>query len=209
MQNGGFSVEHEDLRVVRTRRLVQRAFLDCLAEKGFLALTVRDITERAGINRSTFYKHYQDKYDLRDRYVDEVVADFTAHLDIGFISLPEITDGLYFQRLRLCLLAFEERREEYLALWGSNLQERNVIEEMLSAGMTKLIAAFEADPDIPGEKRPMYSFYARMFLTCMLASIRWWFTDGTWMGPDAFTHLMIQHMSRSFHATLRDTAAPE
>lgn len=196
-------MEHEDPRLTRTRRMIQRAFLDCLGEKGFLDLTVRDITARAELNRSTFYKHYQDKYDLRDRYVDEVVAQFAACLDVSFLSLSEITDGVYFQRLRLSLIALAGHREEYLALWGSNLQERNVFEEMLAAGSAKFMAAFETVPDIPREKRPLYSFYARMFLTCMLASIRWWFTDGTWMDADEFTHLMIRHMSRSFHATLR------
>jgi AcrR family transcriptional regulator len=33
---------------------------------------VRDITERAMVNRSTFYRHYLDKYDLLEKYMDEV-----------------------------------------------------------------------------------------------------------------------------------------
>lgn len=193
----------EDPRVRRTRRLIQMGFLESLKEKSFLRLTVGDVTKRAEINRSTFYKHFQDKYDLRDRYVDEVVGEFVENLDIDFISMPQITDEGYFQRLRQCLGVFLDRREEYTMLWGSNLQERNVFEEMLLTGSKKLEQCFEADESISREKRPLFSFYASMFLTCMMASIRWWFTDGTWMGLDDFTHLMIQHMSRSFHATLR------
>lgn len=199
-------MDHEDPRVKRTRKLIQKGFLESLKEKGFLRLTVGDITERSEINRSTFYKHYRDKYDLRDRYVDEVVGEFVRNLDIDFVSMPQITDESYFQRLRECLVSFRDRREEYLILWNSNLQERNVFEEMLMLGAKKLEDSFEADETIPKEKRPMFSFYARMFLTCMMVSIRWWFTDGTWMGEDEFTHLMIRHMSRSFHATLRSTA---
>lgn len=62
----------EDLRVRRTRKLLQQAFIECTVEKGFAALTVRDITERAMVNRSTFYRHYLDKYDLLEQYINEL-----------------------------------------------------------------------------------------------------------------------------------------
>lgn len=64
----------EDLRVRRTRKQLQQAFLECTVEQGFAALTVRDITERAMVNRSTFYRHYQDKYDLLEHYMNEMYA---------------------------------------------------------------------------------------------------------------------------------------
>src|ERR1700753_2571945 len=62
----------EDLRVRRTRKLLQKAFIELTVEKGFTALTVRDITQRAEVNRSTFYRHYLDKYDLLEHYMDEM-----------------------------------------------------------------------------------------------------------------------------------------
>ena len=55
-----------DPRVKRTRSLLEEAFKDVLREKGFQAVTVQDITERAGVNRATVYAHFQDKYGLRD-----------------------------------------------------------------------------------------------------------------------------------------------
>lgn len=64
--------ESEDLRVRRTRKLIQQAFLELTVEQGFAALTVRDITKRAMINRSTFYRHYLDKYDLLEQYMQEL-----------------------------------------------------------------------------------------------------------------------------------------
>ena len=75
--------EKEDLRVRRTHIQVQRAFIELTVEKGFGAVTVSDITERAMVNRSTFYRHFLDKYDLLDNYmnwVDETVTgdDFAA-----------------------------------------------------------------------------------------------------------------------------------
>lgn len=62
----------EDLRVRRTRKLLQQALIEGAVEKGFAALTVRDITERAMVNRSTFYRHYLDKYDLLEQHLNEI-----------------------------------------------------------------------------------------------------------------------------------------
>ena len=53
-----------DIRIIKTRRAIQAAFLRLMKEKGFAAVTVKDIIRDAEINRSTFYAHYEDKYDL-------------------------------------------------------------------------------------------------------------------------------------------------
>jgi AcrR family transcriptional regulator len=64
--------ETEDLRVRRTRKLLQEALIELTVEKGFPAVTVRDITDRAMVNRSTFYRHYLDKYQLLDEYMADI-----------------------------------------------------------------------------------------------------------------------------------------
>lgn len=58
--------EKLDPRVKRTRNLILQSFSSLLAEKSFDAISVQDITERAQINRATFYSHFEDKYDLLD-----------------------------------------------------------------------------------------------------------------------------------------------
>jgi AcrR family transcriptional regulator len=60
-----------DPRIRRTRKLLNRAFLDLMQEKGFQSITVQDITDRAEVNRATFYAHYEDKYDLLDSFTRE------------------------------------------------------------------------------------------------------------------------------------------
>lgn len=61
------SEENLDPRVRRTRKLLKQAFIEIMSEKGFTAMTVQDIAERADINRATFYAHYTDKYELHDQ----------------------------------------------------------------------------------------------------------------------------------------------
>lgn len=68
------SDQKEDLRVQRTRKMLQQALFELTAEKGFPNVTIRDIAERAMVNRSTFYRHYLDKYDLINQYMDDLHA---------------------------------------------------------------------------------------------------------------------------------------
>lgn len=65
----------KDLRIIRTKEFIREALIDLIEEKGFEAITVKDITTRARINRGTFYSHYQDKYDLMTRCQEEIMSD--------------------------------------------------------------------------------------------------------------------------------------
>ena len=60
-----------DPRVKRTRQLLKQAFLELLEEKGFQAVTVQSIAERATVNRATFYAHFDDKFALLDHVIRE------------------------------------------------------------------------------------------------------------------------------------------
>ncbi|ULO09440.1 TetR/AcrR family transcriptional regulator [Paenibacillus sp. 19GGS1-52] len=63
-----------DLRVIRTKGLMEEALLALIEDKGFEGVNVRSLTEKAGINRGTFYLHYQDIYDLLDHIEAELIA---------------------------------------------------------------------------------------------------------------------------------------
>jgi AcrR family transcriptional regulator len=67
-----------DPRITRTRNLLKEAFFELLEEKTFHAVTVQEITERATVNRSTFYAHFDDKYGLLD---DAIRRSFQEVLD--------------------------------------------------------------------------------------------------------------------------------
>jgi AcrR family transcriptional regulator len=61
--------DKEDPRVTRTRGLLEQAFMEVMAEKGFQSVSVQDITAKAGVNRATFYAHFPDKYALLDHSI--------------------------------------------------------------------------------------------------------------------------------------------
>jgi len=67
-----------DKRVMRTKQLIRNALTELMKEKGFDGITVRDLTEKAQINRGTFYLHYQDKYDLLEQSEEEMLAEIAT-----------------------------------------------------------------------------------------------------------------------------------
>ena len=63
-----------DRRVRRTRKALQDALLALMIDKGYEAISVQDIIDRADVGRSTFYTHYTDK----DHLLQESLADLRS-----------------------------------------------------------------------------------------------------------------------------------
>ncbi len=64
-----------DPRVKRTRKLLQQALIELMAEKSFRSITVRDIAARATLNRVTFYAHFADKQALLENTIRELIQE--------------------------------------------------------------------------------------------------------------------------------------
>jgi len=54
----------KDRRIIRTRKMLSVSLLDLIAEKEYDEISIKDITNRANIGRSTFYEHYENKDQL-------------------------------------------------------------------------------------------------------------------------------------------------
>lgn len=76
-----------DPRIARTRRSLQEALFDLARERDLDEISVADIAERAGVNRSSFYQHYSDKDTLLADAIDAVVEEAGADIPV----LSEIT----------------------------------------------------------------------------------------------------------------------
>ena len=93
-----------DLRIRRTRSAIREAFVALMKEKDYAAITVTDISEMAGINRKTFYAHYETKEQLFSRLMEEMFSDLLGTL------MYEKTAG---QDLAVDLTAFFEKIDGY------------------------------------------------------------------------------------------------
>ena len=70
-----------DHRTRVTKMLIRRALTDLLRKKPIQSISVKELCESAGINRSTFYTHYTDIYDLMQQMEEEMLTDFKNVLD--------------------------------------------------------------------------------------------------------------------------------
>lgn len=94
-----------DRRIIRTRHLLRSALLALIRERGFDLITVQDITERAGLNRATFYLHYADKHDLLSQTVRETLDEMSA---LRPPLNPERPGDFDAERLRLFFVSLFE-----------------------------------------------------------------------------------------------------
>ena len=69
----------KDPRILRTRNLIKNAFLELVKEKDFESISVTDISQKATINRSTFYSHFVDKYELLEELISTEFQELVNH----------------------------------------------------------------------------------------------------------------------------------
>ena len=70
-----------DLRIKKTKRAIRSAFAELIKEKPMEKITVKEIAERAEINKTTFYAHYETVYDLVDQLAQETVAEVISQIN--------------------------------------------------------------------------------------------------------------------------------
>lgn len=78
-----------DVRIARTRRRLQGALFELAQERGIDQVSVSDIAERAGVNRTTFYQHYSDRETLLADAMDLITEEADVVLDDIDIDSPE------------------------------------------------------------------------------------------------------------------------
>ena len=80
-RRGGRMQQKEDLRIVRTRKLLSATLLEMMEEQSIEKISVIDLCTRAMVNRATFYAHFEDNYHLLpfapEALKDKIYAKFT------------------------------------------------------------------------------------------------------------------------------------
>lgn len=184
--------EKKDLRVTRTRRNIFEAFIQLVNKKEFDAITIQEIADEAMINRTTFYSHFQDKFDLADK----VLIRMFEHLGEqennklmnkqGQIQLMDIQNSLTFMLKSI-------RKEAYFF----EVILDNIDFDVLKRSFTNLIRTrynevfervriMEEDMEIPLDVVGEYS--ASIFLSV----VRWWLKSEFVYSEDKLAQLLIK-----------------
>lgn len=99
----------------QTKQLLKVSLMELLADKPLAKITVKELCEKADINRTTYYKYYIDIYDQMDKIENEIIADMLEKLDA--ITVENVND----RKNRLIVITkileyIESRREEFTTL---------------------------------------------------------------------------------------------
>ncbi len=192
-----------DHRAERMKTLIIQTFFKCLEKEDFSQITVGQIADLAMINRSTFYRYFTDKYELRDVVVDAIVQDFAEHMEVDFLHMDigneQHTRSLLNGLSRLC-----DQKHRLEILWNQNLLGRNVFDEMMNAGARKVEAEILNHPTISPEKKQLADWYAKLLVNNFLVTVRWWFSHSDTVSADQVTTMMEQHMLFGTIPTLKE-----
>ncbi len=104
-------MKKQDLRIIRTDRRIRETFLQLIDEVGFDAATIKLLTDRAEVNRGTFYHHYADKYELLERMTNEIFEkiEATFEREIPFVLINKTEDSPYRRIIPFLIFLYENR----------------------------------------------------------------------------------------------------
>ena len=120
------------LRTKKTREKIEEKFIQLLQEKCFPKITVQDILDAAGINRTTFYRHYRDKYELAELLCGRFFQKFEKCLRERFgDALPDEAALEHLsQSIQLFYRDFYEEGDALLALFSIHEEEIHLYDDM-------------------------------------------------------------------------------
>ena len=177
---------HADLRVRRTHKLLWDALMAELSVRAFEEIAVKDICERAMVHRTTFYKHYADKYALLEQGMRQMYDALLAeqqhllpsafsfdHPPPYFVRLFEhVAEHQQFYRLMLCdegIGRYQKLVKDYVAEvaeanvrdWTATHQESGVqltMQVQFLAGGVLSLLAWWLEQDMPLSPRQMAQY---------------------------------------------------
>ena len=119
----------DDLRVIKTKKILYETLIELMKTKTFEEIKVSDICTKALINRSTFYAHYEDKYELLLEFINSLKEEFINELSKNKNILN--TREYYLEMIRLFLDHIENKKDIYNAIMINN--RNSIMMDILSS----------------------------------------------------------------------------
>lgn len=170
-----------DRRVQKTRQTLHHALISLILEKGYEAVTVQNIIDRANVGRSTFYAHFVSKEDLLKAGLSELSKMLKESQKASLSSRRSNID----QCFGFSLAMFEhanDHKDVYRAIVGkqSGAMVINSIKEMLAELVRtdlKTLAKANVSTDIP--LNAIIQFVVGAFISTLV----WWIEQSPELSP--------------------------
>ena len=118
MKRGVILKEKTDLRIVKTKKILFNSLLNLMKTKNFEKIKISDICEESLINRSTFYAHYDDKYELLIDLFEERKLSLLKELEDN--ENKAFSKEYLMELLSILIDHIEENKEVYSAILANN-----------------------------------------------------------------------------------------
>lgn len=169
----------DNLRVRRTQKLLREALIELIEERGFEALTIGELTERAMVSRAAFYRNYQDKYDLVEQIFEEAISALQSAIGELGQGHPADIWITFFEHIA----SFDRL---YRALLGRNGSPWFV--RKMRAALSDLITErgpLPHGPDASAQSAHAFSdgFVPNLVSTMFVEAITWWLEQGKPYSP--------------------------
>lgn len=178
----------QDRRVKRTQNLLAKALIELTLEKGYEAVTIRDITERADVGYATFFRHYHDKDALLLDVLEVVLAELMDLLPLSPNADPAAVGAMIFR--------YVQQQSEVVRVLLSSRGSTTLVQRIIEAGTETVL---RQNMPLAGAAVPM-EVAAYHLVTSTLALIQWWLEHEMPYPPD--------QMGRIYHELIvRPTSA--
>ena len=158
-----------DRRTLKTRKAICDTFMECLTQKELSKVTVQEISDKADINRATFYKHYLDVYDLYDKLEQDILIEWGMLV----LKLQELKIEEFFKKL---VEYVDKNRLMFRMVFSENSpgQLRAKFEKILE-GLLKKIESEKIGSNIKDVKLSYQTAYRSQ--GCIAVLSKWIFED--------------------------------
>ncbi len=156
-------MNENDLRVQRSRHLLQKAFIDLVISNGYEAVTIRAITRQAQVGYKTFFRHYPNKEALLQTIVDAFLEEFHA------VRLAPTAVNATTQNT-LAVLRFTQTHASLIQVILQSSAANQLLDPIITFARQEG-RRFFGDSEIPDE------LIAHHFATSMLSFLQWWVTN--------------------------------
>ncbi|HNB54135.1 MAG TPA: TetR/AcrR family transcriptional regulator [Anaerolineales bacterium] len=180
----------DDRRSQRTRQALGDALVELMMEKGYNAISIKEIIERANVGRSTFYTHFTDKEALFASQLDRLMDLLSQH-----IPQEHAEGNPYFPSLGLFLHIKQQWRLYRILSWGTGV---DVLTKHLQKSMCEMI---EQRLVSDGQTYEVPIPVIANFLTgSFLSLVQWWLDNKMVYSPEEidmmFRKLAFEGMKR-------------
>lgn len=153
----------QDRRVRRTQNLLAKALIALTLEKGYEAVTIRDITERANVGYATFFRHYRDKDALLQDVLEVVLEELMSLLQPPSSDADPATIGTLVFR-------YVQTHSEICRVLLSSRGSASLVQRILAAGVQSVLQQHQP---LAGSPVPV-EIAAYHLVAATLALIQWW-----------------------------------